>query len=102
MPPIPTRRFDEEAPKIAKVARNVRAPLQLSFDELRPGDIHGHDIVQPLEYGYVARCRCGWHSRELPEKRSAVYELRSHLGRTPQGSVLLRTLRKYGRSGSGA
>lgn len=97
-----TRDFEREIPKIISVAESKNAPEQLSLDELRPGQVHGWDTVRATEYGYFGTCLCGWRSREMITRADAHHEIRRHLGRTPQGSVLLRTLRKLGRGGTGA
>lgn len=94
--------FDREAPIIGRVADAARAPLQLNFDELAPGVVHAWDRIVPTDYGYIASCSCGWRSREVAAKSTAAHELRAHFGRTPAGSVLLRTLRKLGRSANGS
>lgn len=97
-----TRSFDADIGEIMDVVRNDRAPDQLNFDELLPGEVHGHRKIQPTTYGYIAYCQCGWQSREVTAKQTARRRLMQHLGRTPQGNVLLRTLAKRGRGGSGA
>lgn len=102
MKPARPKDFEREIPKIAAVANARRAPEQLSLDELVPQRVHGWGETIALEYGYVKTCKCGWRSREVESRSDAHRELRRHLGRTPQGSVLVRTLRRYGRGGSGA
>lgn len=96
------RDFDRVQPAITRVVQGARGDEQLSLDELIPQRVHGWGETVATEWGYVKTCKCGWHSREVLTRSQAHHELRRHLGRTPQGSVLLRTLRKYGRGGGGA
>jgi hypothetical protein len=94
--------FWKEAPKISRVAGAARRPEQLNLDELLPGKVHAWDRIEAREYGYVAHCACGFRSRERISRPEAHAELRHHLGRTPQGSILSRNLRRLGRGGTGA
>lgn len=102
MKPTRTREFRREIKHVSDVAGGASAPLQLSLDEQLPGKVHGHDRIIPTEYGYVAWCRCGWHSAEMADKRSVMYAIRAHVGRTPQGTAMLNTLRRVGRSANGS
>jgi hypothetical protein len=96
------RDFDKEAPKITRVAGAKRAPEQLGLDELLPGNVHGWGQIQPTDYGYIAHCLCGWRARELPSRADAHSEIRRHIARTPEGSILVRNLRRFGRGAAGA
>lgn len=102
MRPTRTRAFDREIRAVSTVAEAAAGNLQLSLDEQLPRQNHGWLAIIPHEYGYTAECACGWRSKEVAEKRSAQHELRAHIARTPQGQVLMRTLRRVGRAGSGA
>lgn len=102
MRPTKPKDFDREAPKIARVAGAARAPQQLSLDEQLPGQVHGWAPYIIGDYGYRRPCACGWPGEERATKRATDVEMRRHIGRTPQGSILERTFRKYGRGGSGA
>lgn len=94
--------FDREIKRISAIADAPTAPQQLNLDELLPGKVHGWKEVQPTDYGYLARCLCGWQAPERDRKIDAYRELRRHLMRTPQGSALMHTLRRVGRAGQGA
>lgn len=94
--------FDREIGAISKVAGVFDADEQLSLDELVPGEVHGWGRTVASDWGYRIYCRCGFVTREVGSRAQAHTEIRRHIARTPQGSVLLRTFRKLGRGGSGA
>lgn len=96
------RDFEREIPKVIRVAESVNQPVQGTLDELLPGKVHGWDRVKATDYGYLAWCRCGWVSRERVSRDDVHREIRRHIARTPEGSIVTRNLRKFGRSGSGA
>lgn len=96
------RDFNREIPKVSRVAGSVNAPEQLSLDELIPGKAHGWESVRATEYGYIGRCLCGHVTRERVARSDCHTELRRHLARTPEGSIVTRNLRRFGRGGQGA
>lgn len=96
------RDFDAEIGNISAVANNAHNPQQGTLDELLPGKVHGWSAYVIGDYSYRRPCLCGWPGIERTTKRATDVELRRHIGRTPQGYAVARTLRRFGRAGNGA
>lgn len=94
--------FEQHVRAITKVAGVKRAPEQLSLDELRPAVTHDFVAVIGDQWSYSSRCRCGWSSRGMLSRADAWMEYKKHLARTPQGTKLIATLRRVGRSAHGS
>lgn len=96
------RSFEREIGAVSRVAGAATAPLQLSLDEQLPGKVHGWAPIVVGDYGYRRPCECGWPGTEYAKKVQADNALRAHIGRTPQGTAVLKTVRRFGRGGHGA
>ncbi len=71
------------------------AITQFSLDEIIPDVDHAHAGVIATEDGYRGRCACGWIGPEVTSKAWARGRVSSHLSRTIQGQLLVKTLRKH-------